>query len=136
MTYLSDESPMADINHDQRMRLDEIRAAHEERLATLRVQAAREGRNTPPEVINEIRQIEKDLRLANGIDDASDTMLELLGRFAQRRATDGLVLEIQADMRDLEKSVRYIWYTLVGLIVLILMGASAGIALYVAARVL
>jgi hypothetical protein len=92
---------MADINHDQRMRLDEIRTAHEERLSVLRLQAAREGRNTPAEVINEIRQIEKDLRLANGIDDASETMLELLGRFAQRRATDSLVLVIQAELRDL-----------------------------------
>lgn len=108
---------MADINHDQRMRLDEIRAAHEERLAALRLQAARSGRGTDPSVITEIRQIEKDLGLANAIDDASDTMLELLGRFAQRRATDSLVLDIQADLHDLQKSVRYLWYTLLGFIV-------------------
>lgn len=121
---------MADINHDQRMRLDEIRAAHEDRLAALRVLAAHGGRNTPPEVITEIRQIEKDLRLANGIDDASDTMLELLGRFAQRRATDGLVLDIQADLHDLQKSVRNTWYTLVGFMV-----AVALVMVYVAGRV-
>jgi hypothetical protein len=121
---------MADVTHDQRMRLDEIRSAHEERLATLRLQAARQGRNTPPEVINEIRQIEKDLRLANGIDDASDTMLELLGRFAQRRATDSLVLDIQADLRDMQKSMRRLWQTLLGF-----MFASSLVAVYVAARV-
>lgn len=121
---------MADINHDQRMRLDEIRTAHEERLAVLRVQAAREGRNTPPEIVTEIRQIEKDLRLANGIDDASETMLDLLGRFAQRRATDSLVLQIQADMRDLQRSMRYLWYTLMGFMV-----AVALIVVYVAGRV-
>jgi hypothetical protein len=121
---------MADINHDQRMRLDEIRTAHEERLAALRVQAARLGRNTPPEVINEVRQIEKDLGLANAIDDASDTMLELLGRFAQRRATDGLVLEIQADMRDMQKSMRQLWYTLLGF-----MFVAALVLVYVAGRV-
>jgi hypothetical protein len=121
---------MADINHDQRMRLDEIRTAHEDRLAALRLQAAQAGRTTPPEVINEIRQIEKDLRLANGIDDASDTMLELLGRFAQRRATDALVLEIQADMRDLQRSVRYLWYAWIGSMV-----AAALVVVYVAGRV-
>ena len=121
---------MADINHDQRMRLDEIRTAHEERLAALRVQAAREGRNAPPEVINEIRQLEKDLKLASGIDDASDVMLELLGRFAQRRATDALVLEIQVDLRDLQKSIERLWYTLLGFMVL-----SALIAVYAAGRV-
>ena len=122
---------MADINHDQRMRLDEIRMAHEERLAALRLQAAQGGRATPPEIINEIRQIEKDLRLANGIDDASDTMLELLGRFAQRRATDGLVLEIQADLRDMQRSLFYLWVTLIGFI----FGVTL-IAVYVAARLL
>lgn len=121
---------MADINHDQRMRLDEIRTAHEDRLAALRVQAAREGRNTPPEIINEIRQIEKDLKLASGIDDASDTMLELLGRFAQRRATDALVLEIQADLHDLQRSMRRLWSTLVGF-----MFTLALIAVYIVGRV-
>jgi hypothetical protein len=122
---------MADINHDQRMRLDEIRSAHEERLAVLRLQAAREGRNTSPEVINEIRQLEKDLGLANRIDEASETMLELLGRFAQRRATDALVLEMQADLRDLQKSMRRLWYTLMSF-----MFAVALIVVYVAGRVL
>jgi roadblock/LC7 domain-containing protein len=121
---------MADINHDQRMRLDEIRTAHEDRLSVLRLQAAREGRNTSPEVITEIRQIEKDLRLANGIDDASETMLELLGRFAQRRATDSLVLDIQADLRDMQKSMRQLWYTLLGFMV-----AVALVMVYVAGRV-
>lgn len=121
---------MADINHDQRMRLDEIRTAHEERLAALRLQAARGGRSTEPAVVTEIRQIEKDLRLANGIDDASETMLELLGRFAQRRATDALVLEIQADLRDLQRSLRHLWYTLLGF-----MGGVALIMVYVAGRV-
>lgn len=121
---------MADINHDQRMRLDEIRGAHEDRLAALRLQAAQGGRGTDPSVINEIRQIEKDLRLANGIDDASDTMLELLGRFAQRRATDALVLEIQADLRDLQRSLRYLWYTLIGFMFGVCM-----IVFYVAGRV-
>lgn len=120
---------MADINHDQRMRLDEIRTAHEERLGVLRLQIAREGRNAPPEVITEARQIEKDLKLANGIDDASETMLELLGRFAQRRATDALVLEIQADLRDLQKSMRNLWYTLLGFIFV-----DALIVVYVAGR--
>jgi hypothetical protein len=122
---------MADINHDQRMRLDEIRTAHEDRLAALRLQAAQSGRSADPAVLNEIRQIEKDLKLANGIDDASEKMLDLLGRFAQRRATDSLVLEIQADLRDLQKSLRYLWYTLIGF-----MFASALIAVYVAGRVL
>jgi hypothetical protein len=121
---------MADINHDQRMRLDEIRVAHEDRLSVLRLQAAQSGRNTPPEVINEIRQIEKDLRLANGIDDASDTMLELLGRFAQRRATDALVLDIQADLRDMQKSMQRLWVTLLSFMV-----AVALVMVYVAGRV-
>lgn len=95
----------------------------------LRLQIAREGRNAPPEVITEARQIEKDLKLANGIDDASETMLELLGRFAQRRATDALVLEIQADLRDLQKSMRNLWYTLLGFIFV-----DALIVVYVAGR--
>jgi hypothetical protein len=131
LTPLNDGyTAMADINHDQRMRLDEIRVAHEDRLSVLRLQAAQSGRNTPPEVINEIRQIEKDLRLANGIDDASDTMLELLGRFAQRRATDALVLDIQADLRDMQKSMQRLWVTLLSFMV-----AVALVMVYVAGRV-
>jgi hypothetical protein len=122
---------MADFTHDQRMRLDEIRSANEERLSALRLQAARMGRNTPPEVINEIRQLEKDLGLANRIDEASETMLELLGRFAQRRATDALVLQIQADLHDLQVSMRYLWYTLVGFMFAVALGV-----VYVAGRVL
>lgn len=124
---------MADMDHDQRMRLDEIRRAHEERMALLQVQAAKSGRSTPPEVISEIRQIQKDLGLANAMGDASSEMLELLGRFAQRRATDALVMDIQLKMEKIEKSVRLLWYTTVGFMVgVVFIALLTGV--YIAAR--
>jgi hypothetical protein len=120
---------MASVTHDQHQQLDAIREARQERLNELELQAARFGYRTPPEIANEIRQLKADLGLveAVGQPDVSEELLQLLGRFAQRRATDDLVLRMQQSIREIERSVQMLWYAYFGLVAALIFA----LALYV-----
>ncbi len=117
---------MSSVTHDQQQQLSAIKEAREARLNELILQEARKGYNTPPEVRTEIKQLRADLGLANAVgqEDVSEEMLQLLGRFAQRRATDTVVLELQIDVRDMSRSLRRLWYAYIGLIFVLALAAA------------
>lgn len=85
---------------EQQSSLSDIITAHERRLHKLRLREAREGNDTPPQVLNEIEQIESELMQikAAAAMRVSDTLVEELGPTGRYQLWMSHIMRLDTDI--------------------------------------
>jgi hypothetical protein len=83
--------------------LADLIAAHEERVGLLRIQAARQGDDTPPHVTSEITRIEGDLVQLRQT--ANVALVEELGAVGRYQIVIGHIMRLDADIGRLRRIV-------------------------------
>ncbi len=97
---------MAATKHD-RNNLDELITAHQQRVGFLRIQAARQGDDTPPDVLVEIDRIERELaqlRQAAAYP-ISEELIEELGPTGRYQLWMSHVMRLDADIGQVRRDV-------------------------------
>ena len=89
-------------------RLNELRDATQRRLHQLRLQKQTMGSQTPPYVLTEIAQAEKDLRVLEPVTDetVSDPVLAALRQFGVPGALANAIQAVESSLWELKREVR------------------------------
>jgi hypothetical protein len=90
-----------------RQGLDDLIAAHAERLRILQLQAARQGSDAPPHVIAEIERIERELAQlrAAATTTVSEAIVEELGPMGRYQLWMSHIMRLDANIGRVEKKV-------------------------------
>lgn len=92
--------------HD-RQGLDELIAAHAERLRLLQIQAARQGNDTPPHILAEVERIERELAQLKqaAATVISEAIVEELGPMGRYQLWMSHIMRLDANIGRVEKKV-------------------------------
>lgn len=98
---------MAAVERDGRTNLDELIAAHQQRLVQLAIRAAKQGDDTPPDVLIEIDRIERELAQLKqaAAYPISEDLIEELGPTGRYQLWMSHVMRLDADIGHLRRDV-------------------------------
>ena len=93
--------------HD-RQSLDELIAAHTDRLRRLQLQAARYGNDAPPHIVTEIERIERELSQLKqaAATPVSDALVEELGPTGRYQLWMSHIMRLDTDIGEVKREVR------------------------------